>query len=247
MRHIRICIIAWLTLAHLPIQAIADTAPTQAGVTTGPLHVLFIGNSYTYVNKMPSILSALAASANSPRRIQTQMVAEPAATLQLLWEKGAAEEAIRGRKWDFVVLQEQSVLPTVEPERMNYYARKFDYVIKKNGARTVLFLTWARRGNPEMQRELNNAYLNLARELGAQIAPVGPAWQLALAAAPSTQLHMEDGSHPTPAGSYLAACVFFHVVFENQQSCPSIERSDISKEDFLIAKNAASQAVTKIR
>ena len=66
MRHIRICIIAWLTLAHLPIQAIADTAPTQAGVTTGPLHVLFIGNSYTYVNKMPSILSALAASANSP-------------------------------------------------------------------------------------------------------------------------------------------------------------------------------------
>lgn len=246
MRRTFLHVIAWLALAHLPIQAGADSGPIQAGATTGPLHVLFIGNSYTYVNNLPSMLSALAASANSPLRIQTKMVAEPAATLQLLWEKGAAEEAIRERKWDFVILQEQSVLPIVEPGRMRNYARKFDNVIKKSGSRTVLFLTWARRGKPEMQLGLNNAYLNVARELEAQIAPVGPAWQFALAAAPDTQLYMEDGSHPTPAGSYLAACVFFHVMTENQQSCPPIDRSDISREELAIARNAASQAAAQI-
>ena len=239
-------VIVWLTLAHFPVQASADRGSIQTSTTTGPLHVLFIGNSYTYVNNLPSMLSALAASPNSPRRIQTKMIAEPAATLQLLWEKGTAEEAIRERQWDYVVLQEQSVLPILEPERMSNYVRKFDNIIKRSGSKTLLFLTWARRGMPEMQHGLNIAYLNLARELGAKIAPVGPAWQFALTAAPATQLFMEDGSHPTPTGSYLAACVFFQVMIENQQSCPPIDRSDISKEDSAIARSSASQAVAQI-
>jgi hypothetical protein len=38
---------------------------------------------------------------------------------------------------------------------------------------------------------------------------VGIAWQQALAADFKFSLYAPDGSHPSPEGSYLAACVFY--------------------------------------
>jgi len=43
--------------------------------------------------------------------------------------------------------------------------------------------------------------------------PVGPAWQRAQQALPALELYEDDGSHPTAAGTFLAACVFHHVLF----------------------------------
>src|SRR5262249_46570037 len=44
-------------------------------------------------------------------------------------------------------------------------------------------------------------------------APVGLAWQAALKARPDFALHVADKSHPNPAGSYLAACVFYATIY----------------------------------
>ena len=243
MRHILFYFIACLTLSS----AIAGVENNQSpAAVAAPLKVLFIGNSYTFVNDLPALLTELAASAHSPHRIQTQMIAEPSATLQLLWEKGSAKKAIQDNKWDFVVLQEQSILPTLAPEQMRIYAKKFDDIIKSQGAKTVLFITWARRGKPEMQPKLNHAYLDVAKELGAKVAPVGQAWAIALAAAPATRLYMDDDSHPAVTGSYLAACVFYQVMLGEQLLCPPSKREGISNEEAETARNAASQAVAKI-
>jgi len=99
-------------------------------------------------------------------------------------------------------------LPVVNPEMMYADARILDAEIRKQGATTVFFLTWARQNKPEMQKGLNDAYFTIAKELGARVAPVGIAWQRALAADPKLVLHQADQSHPNPKGSYLAACVF---------------------------------------
>jgi hypothetical protein len=48
----------------------------------------------------------------------------------------------------------------------------------------------------------------------AQIAPVGDAWQAARKADPKLMLHSKDQKHPTPAGAYLAACVFYATIYE---------------------------------
>jgi hypothetical protein len=58
-----------------------------------------------------------------------------------------------------------------------------------------------------MQDALDSAYTSLARELGALLAPVGPAWQRALVDSPQLRLYQKDDSHPAPLGTYLAACV----------------------------------------
>ena len=41
------------------------------------------------------------------------------------------------------------------------------------------------------------------------MAPVGLAWQKALAGSKPATLHVSDKSHPNEQGSYLAACVFY--------------------------------------
>jgi len=146
------------------------------------------------------------------------------ATLKRLWEEGQAVAAIKRSGWDYVVLQEQSTLgfapmvnglPTIaDPKVFQEYARLFDAEIKKTGAQTVFYLTWARQNAPETQAQLSAAYQAIANELKAKLAPVGLAWAAALEQNPGLALHREDKSHPTPAGTYLAACVFYATLYE---------------------------------
>ncbi len=65
-----------------------------------------------------------------------------------------------------------------------------------------------------MQTELATGYTAIADELDAELAPVGLAWQAALALDPRIDLWEADGVHPTRTGSYLTVCVFYAVIFE---------------------------------
>jgi hypothetical protein len=243
---------AWLAVACLPFLAHAEDTPNKPDSASKRLNVLFIGNSYTQYNNLPAMLETMAASSESLRQIQTKAVTFGGGTLQVLWERGAALEAIQEQKWDFVVLQEQSMRPIQNPELMYKYARLFDAEIKKNGARTILFLTWASHKQPDMQVLLDRAYITLAKELGAQVAPVGPAWQAALRLNPKIPLYRDDRRHPAPTGTYLAACVFYAVLLDSQQPCPTIRNAELSSkytgradepspEYAVIARSAASK------
>jgi hypothetical protein len=173
-------------------------------------------------------------------------VAVPSATLQSHWESGVARRAIHEGRWDYVVLQEQSVLPLQHKERMHEYVRLFDREIKQSGAKTVLFTTWARRDKPETQAALNTAYGAIAEELGALAAPVGSAWQIARQGAPGVQLYDEDGSHPTAIGSYLSACVLYLVIQGSESRCPALKIEGLAS-DIDTLRSAADSAVAKSR
>lgn len=185
--------------------------------------VLFIGNSYTYFNNLPQILSGLAASAKPPQTLETEMITVGGATLKSLWSGGQPQAALAGKKWDYVVLQEQSTLGQTrmvdgviqinDPKDFHASVRTIDPEIKKAGAKPLLYMTWARKDTPEKQSLLTDAYQNIGKELGDKVAPVGLAWQAALKARPDLELHVADKSHPNPAGSYLAACVFYATIF----------------------------------
>src|SRR5437868_5893688 len=115
--------------------------------------------------------------------------------------------------WDAVILQEQSTRPIFAPAAMRAAARQFQPEIERARAKTILYLTWARRDRAHQQAALDAAYYGIARQIGAQVAPAGPAWQRALRDRPDLVLHQDDNSHPAPAGTYLAACVFFAALF----------------------------------
>jgi len=177
----------------------------------GPRNVLFVGNSFTARNDLPGLIAALAAARG--KEFRYRLISVGGASLRTHWNAGEAVNAIRSGQYDAVVLQEQSTLPVKNATRMHENVRLFDCAIKAAGARAYLYMTWARRGTPESQASISEAYAAIAKEVGATLVPVGVAWQSFLRRYALPVLHDRDGSHPTPAGSYLAACVFFAVMF----------------------------------
>ncbi len=173
-----------------------------------PIEVLFIGNSYTYVNDLPGILTEMC-RARADREIETGQYAPVGYTLLQHARDDRAAAAIRSKKWDFVVLQEQSQIPFMAPQIMSEGAARIDAMVLKTQAHTLFYLTWARSSQPEKQTTINHSYFHCADALHASVVPVGIAWQRARQARPWLELYDGDGSHPSPAGTYLAACVFY--------------------------------------
>jgi hypothetical protein len=175
------------------------------------LKVLFIGNSFTARNDLPGLIARLAAAEG--KQLTHRLISAGGASLRQHWNAGEAAKAIRDGGHDAVVLQEQSTLPVKNATRMHASVRLFDAAIKAVGAKTLLYVTWARRHAPATQKAITEAYTEIGRELGATVVPVGLAWQHFLREHEQPVLHDKDGSHPTLAGSYLAACCFFAVLF----------------------------------
>jgi hypothetical protein len=175
--------------------------------------ILFIGNSFTARNALAEMLSRLAASARPARSVVTQQVIANGMALKTHWDRGTARQTIRGKRWDFVVLQEQSTLPLKNRARMHEYVTLFAEEIRQHGAEPVLYMTWTRQHALDRQPELSDAYLSIGCALGAIVVPVGMAWEAAFKDIPGIRLHDRDGSHPNPAGSYLSACCFYAALF----------------------------------
>lgn len=176
------------------------------------LRALFIGNSYTYFNDMPSMVAGLAASAG--RSLDAHHVTAGGVTLEWHTQNEPTLAALRDTTWDFVVLQEHSIRPIQNTVKMFQSAAELQRLIAPTGARTVLYMTWARQHFPEMQAGLARVYTELAREIGASVAPVGLVWQAAASVDPSLELYTADKSHPTAIGSYLVACTFYATFFD---------------------------------
>lgn len=187
-----------------------------------PIRILFIGNSYTYFNNLPELLTKLAQDGHqSP--VETGMVAPGGFRLKDHWEKSGALKALHESKWDYVVLQDQSTLGidfyvegklhVTSDELFRPWAEKWSAEIKSQSATPVYYLTWARKATPEDQAALNYAYVSAAKKTESQIAPVGAAWEKTRHDYPNIDLYYKDGSHPSAAGSYLAACTFYATIF----------------------------------
>jgi hypothetical protein len=177
------------------------------------MNILFIGNSFTQRNNLPGLIARMAEARG--HELRHTLISAGGASLRQHWNAGKAPRAIESGGYDRVVLQEQSTLPVKNAARMAENVRLFDAAIKAAGAQTVLYLTWARAHAPESQQVLTDAYTAIGAELGATVVPAGEAWRRFLAKHREPVLHDKDQSHPALAGSYLAACAFYAVLFED--------------------------------
>ena len=214
--------------------------------------ILFLGNSYTFVNDLPASFRQLAWSGG--HRVETGLQAESGWTLQQHAEASSTASLIGGSTWRDVVLQEQSQLPANTSDRrssMYPAARTLVKEIGDDGAQAVLFDTWARRGGwPEeglngynrMQDAIEQGYAEIAGEVGARVAPVGGAWLRLVNQGDADKLWQSDGSHPTTMGTYLGACVFYAFLFGQSPLGLSFQ-GDLSASDATAAQQAAMDTV----
>ena len=202
-----------------------------------PIRILFIGNSFTARNDLPGLISQLAAERGI--KIESALLSIGGASLRTHWNKGEAQTAIDRGKFDYVVLQEQSTLPIKNAARMRENVLLFDEAIRSAGAKTVLYMTWARKHTPEKQKAITEAYESIGREIGALVVPAGSVWWRFIARHDSPVLHDKDQSHPTLAGSYLAACVFLATLFGESPVGIKAQIKGLSMQDAQLLQQAA--------
>ncbi len=200
--------------------------------------LLFVGNSFTFRHDLPGLMAQMA-----PQSIESQMIVAGGASLRLHLNSGAVQTAL-AEKWDIVILQEQSTLPIKNTKRFHENVREMQELISETGAQTALYQTWARQNAPATQDTLNIAYENIGREIGALLIPVGAAWQAALAVQNDLPLYDSDGSHPSPLGSYLAACVFVAKLWQKDARGLLVpEALKIEESHAALVRDAAWQAL----
>jgi len=192
-----------------------STSSTEASAPASARRILFIGNSYTGVNDgIDKHLTGLAPDIVAAR------IAPGGVTLEGHWRNSSTRDAIRSGKWDVVVLQEQSQTPVINTKNYSEYAGKLSDEIKKTGAQPMLFMTWERPDSAQYgvtAANLSGVIMDVGQQLDVKVAPVGVAFFRAMQDRPNLKLYSFDG-HPTLQGTYLAACVFYGIIFEKSPS-----------------------------
>ena len=200
---------------------------TSLGFAQQQLNVLFIGNSYTYANDLPGTLVQLASAMGDQVNVDSKT--NGGYTFQMHAQDPVTYQKINAQAWDYVVIQGQSQEPSFPFGQVNTQSIPFamelaDSVYANHECAQVnYFMTWGREvGDPQwdsintfhkMNARLRDAYLRIADSSMASVSPIGAAWRYIRDTHPSIQLYVGDGSHPSVAGTYLAASVFYVSLF----------------------------------
>jgi len=177
------------------------------------LRVLFVGNSYTYFENLPQLVSVI--SDQTDTKLITEKVTIGGAKLSEHWngERGLKTlDYIRDRGYDIVVLQEWSLGTVNEKDSAMKYLGLFSKYVREMGAEPYYYLTWAREKVPQQQGTISKVYREAATKNTAKVVPAGEAWALARQLRPDFKLFFPDGTHPSENGAYLTACVFVEVL-----------------------------------
>ena len=188
------------------------------------MKILMLGNSFTYANDMPSMLAEILGAEVAQITRGGARLAEQMNPNTRLGKKTFA--ALLEEHWDYVVLQEMSNGPITAKASFMRSVSALCEIIRDAGASPILFATWAYRRDAKQYEEvdcdydgmaaaLSDAYREAAEANGALLADVGRKFY---ETEDNQALYAEDGSHPSEAGSRLAAETIAEVIRDEQTS-----------------------------
>ena len=169
--------------------------------------VLFIGNSYLYVQDIPGIVQALADSAGGDK-LAVETVAGADMALVDHWANGQARTEIAKGGWEWVVLQQGPSSVEANRDTLRLGTALFAGEIVKVRAKPALFSAWPTSGRLVDFPRAIQSYQLAAADVNGVFLPVASSWLGAWSRDPSIQLYL-DGLHPSTEGAYLASLVVY--------------------------------------
>ena len=232
--------------------------------------VLFIGNSYTYYNHYPMMLKEIAW--HEGHELECGYYTHGGYTMKQHLADHVSRQAVANGGFDYAFLQDQSlhslrIGTDVDQDVVGYMGKMVAEVQKYSpNAKCIIELTWGRRdgnnatkgkkleslvnGHPEFftdyatnQRLMIKNTTAMAQQLGVGLSPVGLAWEIVRNERPDIDLYVKDGSHPSYAGSYLAAAVGYLTLFKEPFKADTPVRLDPEVAKYL--RSVAERVVLK--
>ena len=253
--------IGWICLPLILVSLLAGCANTSAGAETEETkgnesmlskdktyQILFVGNSYTFFNDMPTAYFEPMAKICG-YNVHVTSITKGAYTLEKFANPSdtygrLVENALANNQYDYVIIQEQSVRPAINAPAFYDGVRALTERIRSIGAQPVLYATWGRKEgadklteynmtSKEMTWKLAAAYDAIAKELDIPVIHVGLAFADVYENS-SMELYNADKSHPSHIGSYLAAMALFCGIFREDPGVITITGPVKGEEDAMI-------------
>jgi hypothetical protein len=178
--------------------------------------VLFIGNSYTMQSRgvLQSLLKAEQVKWNMT------FITKGGFTLAKHLQNPQNIDLMKSKKWDAIILQEQSQTPAYSNLRKGYFEslKQIQNMYKKDKTPIYLFSSWGRRDGDKqnkkaaptydkMQSMLDEAFTEGAKKYKMTSLPINKLWREVMETDPhlGKELYKNDGSHPSAKGAYLVA------------------------------------------
>lgn len=203
--------------------------------SASPKRILFTGNSFSFYNNgIHNHVGSLIRSADEWKkgnrfRLLTLSGSHIHEHLPILEVMLARQD----EQWDALVLQGHSNEPVSSKKHKNFEESmgKAIGMLKNKSILPILFMTWEYEGETEMGKKLAEAYVNLGAKYEVPVVPVGLAFAKSRALYPDISLYVpdvlglstsdtantltyrKDLKHPSRAGTYLAACVFYSALY----------------------------------
>lgn len=202
-----------------------QSVASDSSNTVLPQRVLFVGNSYLYYNdSLHNHVRQLVAKAHPD--LKATLAFKSATISGAHLDEHNLAHLIRPGKigvvepFQWVVLQGFSAAALSDKGRSRFRNAVVEAStqISQQGGRVALYMTPAyvapnRRADADGIRLIERLYISVAKDIGARVIPVGLAFEEAYRRRPEIQLHKGDGSHPSLAGTYLAACTVYAALY----------------------------------
>lgn len=222
--------------------------------------VLFLGNSYTSANNLPQLVENAAQSTGDI--LFYDSYTPGGYTLQDHNQDANGINKIKNQTWDYIILQGQSQEPITNTSNFNGGGEALKNKVNQHNpcAVTMLYVTWGRKNGDQsnctkfpvmctyqgMDTTLRNTYLDLAAKVNGEVSPVSVVWQYLRNNHPGINLYQSDGSHPSLAGSYAAACCFYTTIFKKDPSLITYNPGLSSTEASTIKNAVKSEVYNKL-
>lgn len=204
--------------------------------------ILFLGNSLTFWEDMPLMLKEIAESKGHDVQVDYQLC-QGGGALQKQAESAGFKKTLEKRKWDYVVLQEQSELPYRQKEEFHSSVRYASRLISASGHSPTLYIPNIRHDRSVIENlvETIASYEEIADELQVGIVPAAVAWLELLNTQTEIALYSEDRLHPSRLGAYLTASVFYATLFADDPcgaTTDMLEGKDMQEQALLLQEVA---------
>jgi hypothetical protein len=217
-------------------------AKSDARSGASDFSILFVGNSHTMMHNVPAIVRKMILSRFPDRRVFTATLG--VAFLDEAAKDGSFKQKLDSRPWNYVVLQAQKISQSGRFHYSRLEGIDMAKLARSHGASVLYYSEWGLRGVPGDGLRNEKIYREMAKAAGAAVAPVGRAWDLALARRPDLPLYSPDGNHQSQTGAFLTACVLFgRLTGESPAALASFPYPGTTEKDRKLLTQAAADAL----
>lgn len=175
------------------------------------IHILYVGNSLTYSNDLPALVSSVGSSKG--KSIFYETLTFPNYALEDHWIEGKMQKLICEGNFDFVVVQQGPSSQSDGRVMLLDYGRRIKDICTSRGTELAFFMVWPAKSYFHTFDGVIKNHTDAAQETNSLLCAVGTEFKM-LGDRGDFRFYSADNFHPSVEGSQMAAEIIYSTLIK---------------------------------